>query len=160
MNDAALKSDIQDIVVDEVFPHAPETIWKALTSGDLIARWMMPPTGFAAVEGTHFTYQTTPAGEWDGIIRCQVLQVIPNQRLAYAWKGGHAGNAGYGSLLDTVVTWMLTKAESGTRVRLVHSGFVLPKNDTAYQHMSNGWKKVVRNLDAVAAEQDGTNPLQ
>lgn len=160
MNDAALKSDIQDIVVDEVFPHAPETIWKALTSGDLIARWMMPPTGFAAVEGTHFTYQTTPAGEWDGIIRCQVLQVIPNQRLAYAWKGGHAGNAGYGSLLDTVVTWMLTKAESGTRVRLVHSGFVLPKNDTAYQHMSNGWRKVVRNLDAVAAEQDGTNPLQ
>ena len=160
MNDAALKSDIQDIVVDEVFPHAPETIWKALTSGDLIARWMMPPTGFAAVEGTHFTYQTTPAGEWDGIIRCQVLQVIPNQRLAYAWKGGHAGNAGYGSLLDTVVTWMLTKAESGTRVRLVHSGFVLPKNDTAYQHMSNGWRKVVRNLDAVAAEQDGTKPLQ
>ena len=35
MNDAALKSDIQDIVVDEVFPHAPETIWKALTTGAL-----------------------------------------------------------------------------------------------------------------------------
>lgn len=28
MNDAALKSATQDIVVDEVFPHAPETIWK------------------------------------------------------------------------------------------------------------------------------------
>ncbi|MCV9998484.1 SRPBCC domain-containing protein [Pararhizobium sp. YC-54] len=160
MNDAALKSDIQDIVVDEVFPHAPETIWRALTSGDLIARWMMAPTGFAAVEGTHFTYQTTPAGEWDGVIRCQVLQVIPNQRLAYAWKGGHDGNVGYGSLLDTVVTWVLTSVENGTRVRLVHSGFVLPRNDTAYQNMSNGWKKVVRNLDAVAAEQDGTKPLQ
>ena len=40
MNDAALKGDTQDIVVDEVFPHAPETIWKALTTGELIARWI------------------------------------------------------------------------------------------------------------------------
>src|SRR5436189_17009 len=94
-------------------------------------------------EGRNVYYRARP----EGLHRSQVLQVVPNQRLAYAWKGGHAGNAGYGSLLDTVVTWMLTKAESGTRVRLVHSGFVLPKNDTAYQHMSNGWRKVVRNLD-------------
>lgn len=159
MTGAALKSDTQDIVLEEVFPHAPETIWKALTSGDLIARWMMAPAGFAAVEGTHFTFKTAPAGEWDGVIRCQVLQVIPNQRLAYAWKGGHAGNAGYGSPLDTVVTWVLTKVEGGTRIRLVHSGFVLPRNDTAYQNMSNGWKKVVRNLDAVVAEQEGMKSL-
>lgn len=159
MNDAALKSDTQDIVVDEVFPHAPETIWKALTSGELIARWLMPPTGFEPVEGTHFTYQTTPAGEWDGVIRCQVLQVIPKQRLAYAWKGGHEGNVGYGSRLDTVVTWVLNQVETGTRVRLVHSGFVLPKNDTAYRNMSDGWKKVVRNLDAIAAEQDSSKSL-
>lgn len=159
MNDAALKADTQDIVVDEVFPHAPETIWKALTSGELIARWLMPAIGFEPVEGTHFTYQTTPAGEWDGVIRCQVLQVIPSQRLAYAWKGGHEGNVGYGSPLDTVVTWVLTEVENGTRVRLVHSGFVLPKNDTAYQNMSNGWKKVVRNLDAIAAEQEGSHSL-
>jgi uncharacterized protein YndB with AHSA1/START domain len=46
MNDAALKSDTQAIVVDEVFPHAPETIWKTLTSGELMARWLrMPSTG-------------------------------------------------------------------------------------------------------------------
>ena len=40
MNDAASKSGTQDIVVDEVFPHAPETIWKTLTTGELIARWI------------------------------------------------------------------------------------------------------------------------
>ncbi|WP_349435759.1 SRPBCC domain-containing protein [Pararhizobium sp. A13] len=153
MTDAALTPDTQDIVVDEVFPHAPETIWTALTSGELIARWMMAPTGFEPVEGNHFTFQTTPAGAWDGIIRCQVLEVIPNERFAYAWKGGHEGNVGYGSRLDTVVTFILSRVESGTRLRLIHSGFVLPKNDTAFRSMSEGWKKVVRNLDAVAAEQ-------
>jgi uncharacterized protein YndB with AHSA1/START domain len=153
MTDAALKSDTQDIVVDEVFPHAPETIWAALTSGELMARWIMAPTGFEAVEGKQFTFQTTAAGAWDGVIRCQVLEVIPYERFVYAWKGGHEGNVGYGSRLDTVVTFILSRVESGTRLRLIHSGFVLPKNDTAFKSMSEGWKKVVRNLDAVAAEQ-------
>jgi hypothetical protein len=32
MNEAALKSDTQDIVVEEIFPHAPETIWNTLTT--------------------------------------------------------------------------------------------------------------------------------
>ncbi len=155
MNDAASNSDTQDIVVEEVLPHAPETIWKALTTGEMIGRWLMTPTGFEPVKGKHFTFQTTPAGAWDGIIHCQVLEVMPNERLAYAWKGGHEGNVGYGSPLDTVVTWTLSRVENGTRLRLVHSGFVLPKNDTAFKSMSEGWTKVVRNLDTIAAEQEG-----
>ena len=47
---------VQDIVLNEVFPHAPETIWKALTSAQLIARWLMPPTGFEAIQGNAFTF--------------------------------------------------------------------------------------------------------
>ena len=155
MNDAALKSDTQDIVVDEVFPHAPETIWKTLTTGELIGRWLlMKPTGFEPVKGARFTFQTTPAGAWDGIIHCQVLEVMPNERLVYAWKGGHEGNVGYGSRLDTVVTFCLSRVENGTRLRLVHSGFITPKNDTAFKNMNEGWKKVVQSLGAIAGEQD------
>jgi uncharacterized protein YndB with AHSA1/START domain len=152
MNQPALKIETHDIVVDEVFPHAPETIWKALTTGELIARWLMAPDGFEAIEGNRFTYKTTPAGAWDGTIRCQVLEVVPNERLVYSWQGGHEANVGYGSRLETVVTWSLVRAGNGTRVRLVHAGFELPRNDTAFRNMSEGWKKVVRNLDAAAAE--------
>ncbi|HLY78015.1 MAG TPA: SRPBCC domain-containing protein, partial [Caulobacteraceae bacterium] len=73
MTDAALEADTRDIVVDEVFPHAPQTIWKALTQDALISRWLkMPTTGFEPVVGKRFTYETTPAGAWDGIIHCQV----------------------------------------------------------------------------------------
>lgn len=61
MNDAALKSDTHNIVVDEVFPHQPETIWKTLTTAELMGRWLMVPEGFEPVEGKRFTYQTTPA---------------------------------------------------------------------------------------------------
>ena len=112
----------------------------------------MESTGFEPVQGKHFTLQTTPAGSWDGIIHCQVLEVIPNERLAYAWKGGHESNAGYGSRLDTVVTFTLSKVAEGTRVRLVHSGFILSKNQTALKNLSEGWKKVVGNIDAIAGE--------
>ena len=87
------------------------------------------------------------------MIHCQVLEVVPNERFVYAWKGGHETNVGYGSRLETVVTWTLTKVTTGTRVRLVHSGFVMPKNDAAYKNMREGWNKIVRKLDSVAAEQ-------
>ena len=152
MNDAALKLDTQEIVVDEVLPHAPATIWRTLTTGELIGRWLMAPTGFEPVKGKHFTFKTKPAGAWDGTIHCQVLEAIPNKRLVYAWKGGDEGNSGYGSRLDTVVTFTLSSVDDGTRLRLVHSGFVTPKNDTAFKTMSEGWKTVVPRIGAIADE--------
>ncbi|QND40738.1 SRPBCC domain-containing protein [Rhizobium leguminosarum bv. viciae] len=83
-----------------------------------------------------------------------VLEVKPNERLSYARKGGHEGNAGYGSPLNTVVTFILSEVEAGTRLRLIHSGFVLPENETAFQKMGEGWKKVVKNIGAIVDETD------
>ena len=153
MSAAELKVETQDIVLDEVFPHATATVWKALTSAQLIGRWLMQPTGFEATEGKAITFQTTPGGSWDGVIHCRVLEVVPNRRLVYAWKGGHENNTGYGAPLDTIVTWSLTPVEAGTRIQLVHAGFVMPRNESAYTVMSGGWKKVVRKLDEISGEQ-------
>jgi uncharacterized protein YndB with AHSA1/START domain len=154
MNTTAENTATQQIVVDEFFPHAPELIWKLLTTGELIGRWLMAPTGFEPVKGKRFTFQTTPGGAWDGVIHCQVLEATPNETLAYAWKGGHEANAGYGAPLDTVVTWTLSRVDGGTRLRLVHSGFVTPKNDSAFKTMSGGWKKVVQTIGNIAGGQD------
>jgi len=142
-----------EIVVDEVFPHAPELLWRALTTGALIERWLkMKPTGFAAAVGTEFTFQTTPAGPWDGRIRCEILESVPNRRLVYSWKSGDETNVGYGSALSTVVTFTLTKVADGTRLMLVHSGFVLPRNETAYTSMNGGWKTVLGRMAEIAGE--------
>ena len=81
MTDSARKLDMQDIVVEDVFPHAPSAIWKVLTTGALISRWLkMPIAGFEPVAGNRFTYKTTPAGGWDGTIHCEVLEVVENRR--------------------------------------------------------------------------------
>lgn len=154
MNEAAVLAATRDIVVEEVLPHAPAVVWRALTTGALIGRWLMAPTGFEAVTGTEFTFQTRPAGAWDGVIRCQVLEVLPCERLAYAWRSGDAGNVGYGAPLDTVVTFTLAAVAGGTRLRLVHAGFVTPTNDTAYASMGAGWPKVLANIGAVASGED------
>ena len=156
MNDAAIMADSHEIVVDEVFPHTPEVVWKTLTTAELIGRWLMMPTGFEPTKGKHFTFQTTPAGEWDGIIHCQVLEVTPNERLVYAWRGGHDANAEYGSRLETVVKWTLTKVDSGTRLRLMHSGFRTPTNDSAFKTMSEGWPKVLQKIDTISGEHDSS----
>jgi len=154
MTDAAFKTEIQNIVVEDVLPFAPEQIWGALTSGAMMARWMMEPTGFEPVVGNRFTFKTSPAGAWDGFIRCEVLEVVPNQRFAYSWVGGHEDNTGYGSKLDTVVTWTLAPESEGTRLRMVHSGFIRPTNDVAYTNMSGGWGKCLDRLETAVAQPD------
>lgn len=155
MSETATMADCREIVVDQVFPHTLDVVWKTLTSPQMMGRWLrMQPVGFEPVVGTRFTYQTTPGGEWDGVIHCQVLEVTPNQRLVYAWQGGHERNVGYGARLDTVVTFVLSAVEAGTRLRMVHAGFVLPKNETAFNGMSEGWKTVIERIDALSSEQD------
>lgn len=154
MSVSMTKPRTRDIVEEATYPYEAERIWRALTDGDLMAKWMMRPAGFAPIVGQHFTFQTTAAGAWDGTIRCEVLDVVPEERLSYAWRGGDAGNVGYGSLLDTIVTFTLTRVAGGTRLRVIHAGFELPRNETAFTNMGEGWKKVVRRLeDAVSQEE-------
>lgn len=154
MSAADTVMDRRDIVLDEILPHRPEMVWTAITHGTLMSRWIrMPVQGFEPVVGCAFTMTTTPAGAWDGLIRCTVLEVVPNERLAYRWTSGDAGNVGYGALLDTVVTFTLSRAPEGTRLQLVHSGFVLPRNETAFTNMSQGWISVTGRIGEIAGEQ-------
>lgn len=141
----------RDIVVEGVLPHAPETVWMTLTTADLIGRWLMP-NDFEAVVGKRFTFRTKPMGGWDGVVHCEVLEVAPNRKLVYSWKGGSDENAQYGSNLDSVVTWTLTPVEGGTLLRLVHAGFRSPENDFAFDAMKSGWGRVLEGIGRVAAE--------
>lgn len=146
-------ADSQAIEISELLPHARPVVWRALTETELMRRWMMPPEGFRPVVGNRFTFTTKPAGAWDGTIHCEVLELVENERLSYRWSGGHEGNEGYGSKLDTIVTITLSDAAGGTRLHIVHSGFELPRNDFAYRNMSDGWKVVAQRLEAVVAEE-------
>ena len=133
-----------------MLPHAPEVIWKTLTTSELIGQWLMP-NDFKAVVGNKFGFKAKPMGDWDGIVHCEVLEIIENRRLVYSWKGGSGKNIQYGSELDTTVTWTLLPVAGGTRLKMVHAGFKLPGNKFALDAMSPGWQRVLQSVERVAA---------
>jgi uncharacterized protein YndB with AHSA1/START domain len=138
--------ETHDIVVETTLPHAIDTVWKALTTAELIGRWLMP-NDFRSEVGHRFTFHTKPIGDLNGIVDCEVLAIEPRRRLVYSWRGGANDGA-----LDTIVTWTLRPTDTGTYLRRVHSGFRLPQNEMAFKIMSPGWGRIVReNIGRVAS---------
>lgn len=138
----------QSIVVDHDLPRPPAKVWRALTDPALLGAWLMP-NDIRAVVGHTFTFRSQPMPGWDGVVHCEVLEVEPEKRLRYSWKGG--SDEGFGGRLDTVVTWTLTATETGTRLRLEHSGFTA-KNAFAFDNMGKGWRgKLAQRITEVLA---------
>jgi uncharacterized protein YndB with AHSA1/START domain len=128
----------RSLVIERVFAHSPEKLWRALTENPLIAQWLMN-TDFEPVVGRKFQFRSEPVPNWNGVIDCKVLIVDPFKRLSYSW-----GSLG----LDSVVLWTLTPAEGGTHVRMEHSGF-RPDQQAAYGGAKYGWQKFIGNLERV-----------
>jgi uncharacterized protein YndB with AHSA1/START domain len=107
-------------------------------------------TDFVPVLGKRFTFQTKPMGGWDGVVHCEVLEIVPNERLVYSWKGGSDDSPKIAKL-NSIVTWTLAPAKGGTLLKLVHSGFRSPGNDFAFEAMSPGWNRVMARIDEITA---------
>jgi len=126
------------VVVERELPFPPEKIWRALTQPHLIEEWLMK-TDFAPVVGRRFDFRA----DWGGV-DCQVLAAEPHSTLSYTW-------AAMG--LESVVTWTLTPAGAGTRLRMEQSGF-RPDQQQAYQGAKFGWNRFLGNLEQVLARID------
>jgi uncharacterized protein YndB with AHSA1/START domain len=126
----------RSVVVERIFPHAPEKLWRALTESPLIAQWLMK-NDFEPVVGRKFQLRANPVPNWNGIVDCEVLVVDPLKQLSYSW-----GSLGLGS----VVLFTLTPAEGGTLVRMEQSGF-RPDQEAAYKGANYGWQKFFGGLE-------------
>jgi uncharacterized protein YndB with AHSA1/START domain len=131
------------LVIERVFPHPPEKLWRALTENPLIAQWLMK-NDFEPIAGRKFQFLSEPVPNWDGVIDCEVLIVDPLKRLSYSWS-----TLG----LDSVVLWTLTPAAGGTHVRMAHSGF-RPDQQRAYQGANYGWQRFLEAMEQVLARID------
>jgi uncharacterized protein YndB with AHSA1/START domain len=128
----------EQIVVEYELAAPPSKVWRALTEPKLLAIWLMQ-NNIAPVVGHRFRFHAQPQGDWNGIVDCEVLEVLPERRLVYTWNGGSANNENYGHILETTVTWTLeSREDGGTNLKLVHHGF--HPDDFAFRVMSQGWK--------------------
>jgi len=126
------------------FPHSPETVWEYLTKPELISQWLME-NDFQPIVGYDFQFRTPPMPkfDFDGIIYCKVLEIVPFKKLSYSWKGG----PGEGKIsLDSIVTWTLHVKDNGTELQLDHSGFREMENFTMYSIMNEGWLKNIQKI--------------
>ena len=81
-----MTDDLTRIEVDQYFPHPPSKLWRALTTPELMAQWLMP-NDFEPVVGHRFTFHSRPIAQtgFSGQIACQVLDLVPQKRLRISW---------------------------------------------------------------------------
>jgi uncharacterized protein YndB with AHSA1/START domain len=141
---------MKTVITNEwIYEQSPEEVWAYLTNADLIALWLMP-NNFKPVKGHvfQFTVSPIPSLNLDGVMHCEVLEIVPCKKLVYTWKAG----PGDGSLpLDTVVEWQLEPHGKGAKLIVTQSGF----NDATvsiFDAMSHGWniqvQKMIDHLNA------------
>jgi uncharacterized protein YndB with AHSA1/START domain len=149
MSHIATNEETKTIVVEYEIKRPPAAVWRALTEPQLLARWLME-NDIRAEVGHCFTFRAPPIAGWDGIVQCEVLEVDPPRRLRYSWRGGSDDLQGYGTRIDTVVTWTLTATDgAGTLLRLEHAGFTA-KDAFAYENLAKGWRgKLATRIEAI-----------
>jgi uncharacterized protein YndB with AHSA1/START domain len=129
----------RDLLIKWHFPHPPKKVWECLTEPDLISQWLMK-NDFKPVVGHKFQFHTRPFPKmgFDGIVYCEVMEIIPMEKLVYTWKGGPKPGV---VELDTILIWTLVEKDAGTEVILEHKGFKGLKNYITSIIMASGWRK-------------------
>lgn len=125
------------IKAEHFYSHPPASVWRALTSPDLLARWWAPGDIRATI-GHRFELDM---GQW-GKQPCEVIAVEPERLLRIRFAT---------DTLDTILTWELNAEEEGTRLKLTHSGFNLdtPMGRQAFAGMRPGWPRVLERIEDV-----------
>jgi uncharacterized protein YndB with AHSA1/START domain len=112
---------VSSILITRVYAASPEVVWRAMTDPDLVALWTATgqgarPEGFEPVVGTRFRFVGKPVFGWDGIVRCEVLEVDAPRLLRYSWQGGEDEQ-------PTEVAYRIEATDGGARLVYEHTGF-------------------------------------
>ena len=100
-------------------PCPADRVWRALTSPDLMARWLMP-NDFRLRAGHRFAISSDPVRRCGlgGTGYCEVLGFDEGKMLRIAWAAAESMRA-----LDSAVTFTLAPREAGTILLIEHDGF-------------------------------------
>ena len=126
----------RDLHFEMTYPHPREHVWRAITSREAMSRWLMK-NDFQLVVGHRFPFHTKAAPSFDGIVNCEVLEVMPPERLVYTWKGGG---------VDTVLTWALYEVPAGTKLVLDHTGFAGLRGWMVSKVLGGSWRSKILSV--------------
>lgn len=130
------------IILEHLIDAPKELVWKALTTIDMLKKWLpffndfKPEVGFT----TRFELGRGEGKKYVHI--CEVTEAEENKRLTYSWR--YADQAG-----DSYVTFNLTPQGSKTMVTLTHTitePFSTENPDFALRNFVEGWTAIINNL--------------
>jgi uncharacterized protein YndB with AHSA1/START domain len=134
------------------FQHPPEAVWEYLTRADLMDLWLMK-SDFQPIVGHEFQFRVKPIPslDFDGIVFCKVLEIVPFKKLSYSWKLG----PGDGTInVDSIVRWELQPKGAGTDLLLDHGDFAILENIGIFNGMNKGW---LENMHKIRTRLNETN---
>ncbi len=127
----------------------PERVFHALIEPEALNRWIARDASVEPRVGGRFDLGWTSAEDVEHRgPAMRILELEPNRRLTISWPDWR----GDASVPEQSVTWTLEPEGSGTRVTLVHSGFVRAVDFSDYPfgwgHFLGRMADVARSLDA------------
>ena len=128
-----------DLRLERFYPHPPEKVWRALTTSDLLAQWLMD-NDFEAVPGHRFSFRycSPQTATETTMVSCQVLALDAPRQMVWSWR--HEGEP------ETRVVFELLEQPGGTLLKLHHSGEL---SEALHSGLSSGWPDKLVALAAV-----------
>jgi len=125
------------IKIERTYPHPPQRVWRALTDRAAVSEWLMQTDDFEARVGAKFVLRAKPQPGWRGFVECEVIECVPERRIAYTWQGDDKGP-------PMKVVYEIAADGDGTKLSFEHSGFRgIGGWMLARFMMGPGWKKMM-----------------
>jgi uncharacterized protein YndB with AHSA1/START domain len=105
------QAESRSISFEYDLPEPVEKVWRALTTPEIVAEWLLP-NDLRAEEGTGFSLHTPDAEPID----CEVIAIEERRSIRLRWRDEEARRGG----LDSTVTFEVGATEGGTHLRIVH----------------------------------------
>jgi len=124
------------LILEQEFDAPIELVWRAISEKELMKKWYFDITDFKAEVGCQFQFE---GGTEDKryMHLCEVLEVIPNEKLKYSWK-----YEGYDGI--SFVTFQLSSAGNKTKLKLTHEGIESFTNpDFKRENFAGGWDHLI-----------------
>ena len=128
------------IELEHLYSHPIEDVWEAISNEEAISKWFIQ-ADFQPQIGYYYTFTHEKT-----VVNGTVLDAKPPELLVYTWIV---------SDVETTVSWMLEKMESGTRLTLRHTG-IEKYGDSAIQMFNSfngGWQHCITELETYLAPQ-------
>jgi uncharacterized protein YndB with AHSA1/START domain len=128
----------------------PARVWRALTDSREIAEWMYP-NDFKPEEGYWFTLHVPTKPDFDGIVRGEIVDCVPEKTLRFTWAGC--------DVVGTTVHHELEPVDEGTLLRFEHTGFDLDAGwgEQALRGAEYGWTTMLRRLGDLVNQRSDTD---